>query len=384
MSGSRGVVVHVTSLAVTVRTLLHAQLCALVDDGWDVVVVTSPDGTRQPAAPYRRLHEHLPRTLSPFEDWRIDRRLRRLFRELDPTIVHTHSVKVALPALMAAGAARVPRRLHTVHGFYHLKTVRPLERRLARWWEARVLRLADAAAFVSRAELDYARERFGGHGEYSWLGNGVDLERFRPPTAEERRAARRELGIPAEAQVISTLTRFGHENRLDRLTAVFGALAAKRDDVHLIIAGGALPGDRHARPLDLSGCPADRVHRPGWVPDVRPVLHASDLFLLLSQGEGRSTAAMEAAATGLPLVLTDMPASRELVDDGVSGYLVDADDPGSAFGAVRRLLEDPDLREGQRRCSRAVAEARFDQGDVDRRLTQFYARLGRADADRRV
>jgi glycosyltransferase involved in cell wall biosynthesis len=231
---------------------------------------------------------------------------------------------MALPALLAARAAHVPHRLHTVHGFYHLKTVRPVERRMARWWETCVLRLAHTSAFVSRSELAYARERLGARGALCWLGNGVDLERFRPPSEEERRAARRDLGIPADALVMSTLTRFGHEKRLDRLLAVFRALAERRHDVHLVIAGGVLTGDRHARPLDLGGCPVERVRCAGWVPDVRPILHASDLFLLLSQGEGRSTAAMEAAATGLPLILTDMPASRDLVDDGRSGHHQDA------------------------------------------------------------
>jgi UDP-glucose:(heptosyl)LPS alpha-1,3-glucosyltransferase len=246
---------------------------------------------------------------------------------------------------------------------------------MARWWETCVLRLAHTSAFVSRSELAYARERLGARGALCWLGNGVDLERFRPPSEEERRAARRDLGIPADALVMSTLTRFGHEKRLDRLLAVFRALAERRHDVHLVIAGGVLTGDRHARPLDLGGCPAERVRCAGWVPDVRPILHASDLFLLLSQGEGRSTAAMEAAATGLPLILTDMPASRDLVDDGRSGHLVDAADLGAIAAIARQLLEDADRRGQQRRCARAVAEARFDQRDVDRRLIEIYDRL---------
>jgi len=89
-----------------------------------------------------------------------------------------------------------------------------------------------------------------------------------------------------------------------------------------------------------------------------------DVFVLPSWREGMPRSAIEAAASGLPLVLTDIRGCREVVRDGVEGFLVPVRDPDRLAGAIVRLLADPSLRSRSGAAARARAEERFDERRV--------------------
>ena len=82
----------------------------------------------------------------------------------------------------------------------------------------------------------------------------------------------------------------------------------------------------------------------GWREDVAELMSVMDVFALPSWREGMPRSAIEAAASGLPLVLTDIRGCREVVRDGVEGLLVPVRDPEALADALTRLLEDPALR----------------------------------------
>jgi glycosyltransferase involved in cell wall biosynthesis len=100
-----------------------------------------------------------------------------------------------------------------------------------------------------------------------------------------------------------------------------------------------------------------------------------DLFVLPSHREGFPRAAMEAAASGLPVVATDVRGCRQVVDHGTTGLLVPVGDPASLAAAIRKLGDDPDLR--ARMGAAAVDRARrcFDERDVIDRVLATYERL---------
>ncbi len=98
--------------------------------------------------------------------------------------------------------------------------------------------------------------------------------------------------------------------------------------------------------------------------DVDELYGAMDLFVLASHREGFPRAAMEAAASGIPLVVTDVRGCRQVVDDGANGLLVPVRDPVALAAAIRRLGDDGALRSRMGAESRRIAEARFDERRV--------------------
>ena len=113
----------------------------------------------------------------------------------------------------------------------------------------------------------------------------------------------------------------------------------------------------------------------GMRDDLQDLYGAFDIFVLPSHREGFPRAAMEAAASGLPLVLTDIRGCRQVVSDGVNGYLVSVRDPVSLASALRRLVDDPLLRRRMGEESVAKARVEFDEGRVVQIVMDTYRDL---------
>ena len=181
------------------------------------------------------------------------------------------------------------------------------------------------------------------------IPNGVDLSVFRPADADERRQLRERLGLPTEAFLACFV---GGDWRRKGLRAAIESLRGLAG-VHLVVAGAG-DVDEFAAHAAAAGA-ADRVHFVGKRPDPQSYMRASDAYVFPSLYEAFSLSCIEAAACGLPLVVTRINGAEELVEDGTNGFFVDHDG-GSIAAALRRLRDDPALRD--RLSAHAAADAR--------------------------
>jgi len=157
----------------------------------------------------------------------------------------------------------------------------------------------------------------------SVIYNGVDLEHFAPGTATgEADALRARCGIPPGRFVIGSVGRLAPEKNQAALLDVLAHLHSAGVDAHLLIAGeGPLRAELTQRAVVLGI--ARRVSLIGEIADVRPVLAAMDVFVLPSVAvESFSNAALEAMATARPVILSDIGGAREMIDDGVEGFII--------------------------------------------------------------
>ena len=113
----------------------------------------------------------------------------------------------------------------------------------------------------------------------------------------------------------------------------------------------------------------------GQLDDVRDKLAAADMVVLPSYREGTPRSLLEAMAVGRPLVTTDVPGCRNVVQDSVNGFLVDSHDPVMLADAMAKLIEDEDLRDRMGHASRELAEAVFDEREVIRQTIEVYRKL---------
>ena len=115
----------------------------------------------------------------------------------------------------------------------------------------------------------------------------------------------------------------------------------------------------------------------GRAPDVRAVWSSADIAILLTQREGLPRSLIEAAASGLPMIATDVPGCRSIVRDGVDGFLVPRGDPDAAANAIARLARDQILRARMGAAARLGFEARFTTDAVVPRIVDLYLELTR-------
>ena len=189
--------------------------------------------------------------------------------------------------------------------------------------------------------------------------NGVDSDYFEiTDFLEAGKRLRTSLGVRPEAMLIGTVGMCRPEKNQQVLLTMLRRLRVARVDAHLVIAGGAYLIEqlkRRAAELEIS----DRVHFLGETDDVRPVLAAMDLFVLPSIAvESFSNAALEAMSMGRPVILSEIGGAREMINDGVEGYVVKPTELAARLPAITSALyadRRKRLQMGQAARARAVS-----------------------------
>jgi glycosyltransferase involved in cell wall biosynthesis len=291
-------------------------------------------------------------------------RLWRLFRELRPDIVHSHSPKAALLGTLAARIAGVPMVVVSIFGLRQMTKTGPnlrllnattkLECRLADrvWCDSPSMR----RYVITQGLCQPAKVVVLGNGSV----NGVDSTRtFSPECQTGQRDRIRELmEIPSHHLVIGFVGRITADKGMHELAQAWRQLRQERSDVHLLLVGPFEPLD----PLDSVDFALfhedSRVHVTGMQKEVAPYFTAMDIFAMPSYREGFSITNIEAASLCLPVVATSIPGCVDSVQDGVTGTLVPVKDSLRLLAALREYCDDAALRQkhGQAGRSRVIAE----------------------------
>jgi glycosyltransferase involved in cell wall biosynthesis len=374
--------VHVTTTDISLELLLGPQLSAFAEAGYEVFGASAP-GEFVGAVEARGVRHvplrHATRSMAPHHDVAALAELRRVFRDLRPDIVHTHNPKPGVYGRLAARAARVPAVVNTVHGLYALPEDRWPKRAVVYGLE-RVAAMASDAELVQNPEDVPTLERLGIPAtKLTVLGNGVDLTRFRPDRADPaaRRARRAEWGADDDTVVVGAVGRLVWEKGYRELFAAARALAGHRPRIRFVVIGGLDQAKAdQLGPDDLAAATRDAdLLSLGHRDDVADLYGAMDLFVLASYREGFPRAAMEAAASGVPIVATDIRGCRQVVDHGRTGLLVPVRDEAALANAIRRLADDPASRTSMARAALAKAAAEFDDRRIVETTLETYERL---------
>jgi glycosyltransferase involved in cell wall biosynthesis len=195
-----------------------------------------------------------------------------------------------------------------------------------------LIAVSDDVARTVRTDLRPARRKV------ITIPNGVDVPRYAQPI--DREFARDGLGIPRDASILIVVGKLMEQKGHLFLLRALPLLSQRFENLHVLLAGeGPLREDLGAMATALGV--ADRVHFVGNRGDISMLLAASDLFVLPSIWEGLSMALLEALASGLPVVATDVSGSREVVVDGETGWLVPPADAERLGEAIAMLLRQP-------------------------------------------
>lgn len=373
-------VAHIATVDSTLRFLLLGQLMRLRDEGFEVAGISAPgpwtDDLERAGIRFVEW-PHVTRAWDPRADARAFASLVRVLRRERFDIVHTHTPKPGVLGRIAARAARVPVVVNTVHGFYATPDDRFLRRFAVLGAEGIAARFSHLELFQSEEDLAWSRRRRVARRHAELLGNGTDLMRFTPDAVSRERIAglRDELGIPHDALVVGIVARLVAEKGYRELFEAARAIRRDMPEVRFLVVG-ADEGEAMSRlPREELDRARTDVVFAGWRLDIPELIASCDVFTLPSWREGLPRSAIEAAAMGKPLVLTDIRGCREVVRDGIEGFLVPPRDPERLAGALARLLRDPAERDRMGRAALARARDRFDERAVADRVVEHYHRL---------
>jgi len=225
----------------------------------------------------------------------------------------------------------------------------------------------DALQHFERAFEPYIQE----HTIRATIHNFVDTSVFRPSSATQR-ALRERLGVPPGTRIVGNVGRISDHKRPFLVLQVFEHLANRHQDVHFLFMGeGPLHDDLRAK-IQQSDA-RSRIHFLPFSDSPESVLGGLDVHVLMSWVEGFGIVTAEAMAAGVPVVATAAPGTREVIDDGVDGYLVPVDDWHAAAERVEAVLQDTSEADRLCKAGRLKAERAFSAEVWRRNIGEFYA-----------
>ena len=181
--------------------------------------------------------------------------------------------------------------------------------------------------------------------------SGVDCERFRPPTSQERADARGALGISDSEIVISAVGALEQRKGHRYLIEAIGAIAAAGKFKCFIAGQGAIHKVLQGEIAVIRSL--ERIKLLGRVDDLRELLWASDIFAMPSLKEGLGVAALEAMASAIPVIASDVGGLREVVEGDRTGIIVPPANATAIASAIVRLAESAELRSQMGAAARA-------------------------------
>lgn len=209
------------------------------------------------------------------------------------------------------------------------------------------------------------------------IPNGVDCQRFRPPTPEEKAALRSWLGLPVGATVTVSVANLlpvkGHTYLLKAIASLPSEIKEKL--VLLLVGYGPLQESLQKEAALLNLHSIVRFLGRQESENVAKILRAADVFILASLWEGLPNAVLEAMATGLPVIATATGGVPELIQNEKEGLLVPPKDPDALAAAVHRLVGDAQLRQTLGGNARARAQDDFSLEGMTARTEKIYLSL---------
>jgi sugar transferase (PEP-CTERM/EpsH1 system associated) len=285
-------------------------------------------------------------------DLRALRRARALIRQSPGAVIHTHNAMAHYYAVLATLGLPVKCRINTRHGMGGRTRSGRQE-----WLYRQSLRFTDYAVAVCEA----ARQRFAADGmrprrALLAVPNGIRLERFRPADDVARQALVAELGLPPGSRIIGTVGRLQPVKDHALLLRAFAKVRMQVPEAALAIVGdGPLRAALEAQ-AEQAGL-SDAVRFLGDRHDVPRLLTGMEVFALSSASEGYSVALLEACASSLPIVATDVGGNREIVRHGINGRLVPSGDTAAIATALIALLRGGEQAAAMGRAGYAWAQA---------------------------
>lgn len=341
-------ILYVTTTSNTVNSFFLPHIKFLIDQGNEVGVA------------FKTFHEANPKLIEfgckihevtfhrdPFnkENYKAYLQIKKLVLEEEYELVHVHTPVAAFLTRLACRKMRKVNLLYTAHGFHFFKGAPlknwliyfPLEKIAARWTDGLITMNNEDFYLAKKLRLR------GKQSLYKVHGIGVDLNTFSPQTLKHKMNLRKEYGYSLNDFILIYVGELSYRKNQDLLIKAISKLKNKLTNLKLLLVGdGDYLNDykKMVEQLELE----QMVEFLGYRKDVHKLMALSDIAISTSRQEGLPVNVMEAMATGLPLIVTNCRGNRDLVSNGVNGFLIEVDNVESCSLAIKKLYYSEDIR----------------------------------------
>lgn len=306
-------------------------------------------------------------TTRPFDvtKWK---EVRKFISEQQVDLIHAHGTRANSNVLWAAKSLGIP-VIYTVHGWSFHPDQRSIVRKIRILGERYLTGRSDVNISVSASNQQTGKENLGRFSSVV-INNGIDLQKFDP--TRSYKDIRSQLGIAASDLLVLFIARFTSHKQPLALIKAFAQAAAQLPSLHLLLVGDGDQKEEAVRLIDQLQL-KDRITLEKFRQDVPDVLAAADIFVLPSLWEGLPIGLLEAMAMGKTIIASRVDGTKEIIEHGVNGWLVDTEDLVNQLrDALVQLAGDPATRKRFSLQAMDTVRQRFNAADMTRRIENIY------------
>lgn len=306
------------------------------------------------------------------------RKIKQIIEEFQPDIVHTHAAKAGALGRKAAKACGVPVIVHTFHGhvfhsyFGKAKTMiyKVIERRLAKLSTGIV-----AISPIQKEELSSI------HGickadKIKVIPLGFDLTKFQENRNEKRPETRKKWNLEEDEVAVAIIGRLAPIKNHGLFLDVIEILAKKGVKARFFIVGDGQERDFiEQRATQLEKTYGLKIELTSWIKDIAAFNAGMDIICLSSDNEGTPVSLIEAQASGVPVISTDVGGVKDILDEGETGFVVPKKDPAAFGEKLQLLIENKEIRTKMSQNGWNFVRDKFHYTTLVKNMENYYAEL---------
>lgn len=377
--------IRITTVPLALQVLLKGQLKFMRENGFEVIMVSADGKERGQVIDdegCRHVIIPMTRQITPVSDFIALIRLVRLFKKEKPDIIHSHTPKAGLLAMLAGKLAGVKIRVHTIAGLRFM-TATGFTRRLLIYMEKLTGSQATAIWPNSFSLANYIREnKIVAEKKMKVIGrgssNGINLRRFSTTTLQPEKLEniKRKIGFDEKLIYFLCVGRIVKDKGIDELVQAFSTLYQQNMQVRLLLVGEYEdqldPISEEARAL-LHSHPG--IIMAGWSSDVEYYMHFSFALLHPSYREGFPNVLLQAGAMLCPVICSIIEGNIDLIDHQKTGLLFAVKNKSALLMQMEFALNHPEDLKTYAANLRSKIEQHFDQQVLHKLILQEYHNL---------
>lgn len=374
--------IRITTVPLSLQKLIAGQMNYMSHNGFEVSMISSPfDGqvNLEKKENSKYIAVNMTRVISPLADLKSLYKLIKVFRQIKPDIVHTHTPKAGLLGMLAARIAGVPVRLHTVAGLplmeakgikrYVLEVVERITYACANRVYPNSSNLRDFIVNAGYAKVSDLKVIGNGS------SNGIDVNLFK--WTEELNDQVKVLQINHQLTddlfVFVFVGRLVKDKGIEELIIAFSSLAKQYPEMRLLLVG---PEEPDLDPLSKE-CRNEILDNPaiihvGYQNDIKPYLALSNVLAFPSYREGFPNVPMQAGCLGLPCIVSNINGCNEIIEHKINGLIIPVKDSVSLKLAMEQIFIDTELYKGMKVNAREMIVERYDQQKIWQLILKEY------------
>jgi len=317
--------------------------------------------------------KHLRRGINPIRDLIAFFQLVRILRKNQFDLVHTHSSKAGILGRWAAWVARIPVRVHTIHGWGFHSYLNPLVQKFYIFLERWTAKITTRLIAVSSENIQKGLEsKIGTQEKYLTIYSGISLSTF--AQSQGPNSLRDNFSLPPSKLIVATIGRLVEQKNPLLFVNIASTLLQQNPNLFFVMIGDGPLRKKVEKEIESLNI-GNAFLLPGLRRDVPKWISLIDIFVLSSRWEGLPRALLQVMAAGKPVVASQTDGILEVLKNESNGILIENEDPKKWSQAIQDLVDNPKKREGIGRCAKQSITDRFSDDKMVQDLKELFSKL---------